>query len=462
MPSTPSPESTTAAMLASTNPANGDFIGTVPVTPAEWIPRIVEEAREAATGWRALSFEERGALLIQGGEMLMGKAEALGELLSREMGKTRASGRGEVKSSGKSIQGKVARVSAALAPHTTTKHGVATTVVHDPVGVCGVIAPWNYPMNMIQWMVVPALMAGNAVVLKPSEETPLIAQAFVDTLNEFLPPGILRIVHGRDGQGRALVNSTVDLIAFTGSRAVGVHSMAAAATSMKRLILELGGKDPLLVLKGADVQAAADFAVSNSFDNTGQMCVSTERVLVHQSLADEFENKVVAAAKQHRAGPWDEDGVTMGPMIHGTQRAHVLSQLIDAVSQGARLLLGTTTPRKFFVDPTVITGVTDEMDIAKEETFGPVVSISRFTDTQKAIRSANAGPYGLGAVVFGATQAAEEAAAQLNAGMIGINRSIFGVGDVPWVGAKQSGFGYHGSPDGWRQFSQTRVISRVE
>ena len=149
-------------------------------------------------------------------------------------------------------------------------------------------------------------------------------------------------------------------------------------------------------------------------------------------------------------------------MIHGTQRAHVLSQLIDAVSQGARLLLGTTTPRKFFVDPTVITGVTDEMDIAKEETFGPVVSISRFTDTQKAIRSANAGPYGLGAVVFGATQAAEEAAAQLNAGMIGINRSIFGVGDVPWVGAKQSGFGYHGSPDGWRQFSQTRVISRVE
>jgi acyl-CoA reductase-like NAD-dependent aldehyde dehydrogenase len=448
-------------VLISYNPANGEVVGEVPITDPAEIPGIVEGARASAASWRAMSLEERGAALKKAGERLVERADSLGEQLSREMGKPLGRGIGEVRSCGKSMAGKVERAIAALSASSERNDKVETTLHRDPLGVCGVISPWNYPMSMPHWMVVPALMAGNAVVLKPSEETPLTAQAYAEVLAEFLPAGVLRVVHGADAQGKALVDADVNLIAFTGSRSAGIHIMRAAAGGLKRLVLELGGKDPLIVLDDADVEAAAKFAVGNSFDNSGQMCVSTERIFVHESIGDAFEKRLSDLAAEYKHGPWDAEGVKIGPMIHERQRAHVLGHIEDAIEKGATATVGGASAPDRFVLPTVLTGVREDMKIASEETFGPVACVTRFTDVEEALQVANASVYGLGAVVFGRDEErAHGVARRLDAGMIGVNKSIFGVGDTPWVGAKQSGFGYHGSADGYRQFAQTRVVSR--
>ena len=188
--------------------------------------------------------------------------------------------------------------SPALAPETVEDGRVRSTVYHDPLGVVAAITPWNFPMSMPAWLAVPALAAGNTVVLKPSEETPLSGQAYAEALNQFLPPDVLSVVHGADDQGKALVRSDVDMIAFTGSREVGKHIMGAASDGLKRVILELGGKDPMIVLSDADLQAAAAFAVRNSFRNAGQVCVSTERIYVEAPVADAFEALVCRLALQ--------------------------------------------------------------------------------------------------------------------------------------------------------------------
>ncbi len=448
--------------LASLDPATGEVVGEVPVTPAADIAGIVDEAREAAAQWRALTHQERAGRLTLAGEALVERSEELGTLLSREMGKPRDHGIGEVRSCGAGMRTKAERAAAALAPVAEVTNDVETTIYRDPLGVCALITPWNYPVLTTHWMIVPALMAGNAVVLKPSEETPLIGQAYAEVLMGVLPDGVLRVVHGGDEQGKALVAASVDLVAFTGSREAGMHIMAAAAHGLKRLVLELGGKDPLIVLDDADLEAAARMAVNNSLDNAGQTCVATERVIVAAAIADAFEARVVELASDVKAGPWDAAGVTYGPMIHARQRDHVIGHIREALEAGATALLGGPEQPERYIEPTVLTGVTGDMRIAQEETFGPVVCISRFESISDAVREANASPFGLGAMVFGADEArAHDVARQLDAGMIGVNRSLGGVGDTPWVGAKQSGFGYHGSPDGTRQFAQTRVVRRV-
>jgi len=235
--------------------------------------------------------------------------------------------------------------------------------------------------------------------------------------------------------------------------------MARASSSLKRLVMELGGNDPMIVMKDADIQAAAGFAVASSFENAGQMCISTERIYVDESIAAEFEKHVVAIAKQYRVGPWDMEGVNIGPIINSKQHSHIIEHIRDAREKKARLLLGSSDNPESYIKPTVLADMTPDMRIEQEETFGPVVCMSRFTDVEEAVVRANNSNYGLGAVVFGGVDA-REVAQQLEAGMIGINQGVGGGGNVPWVGAKQSGFGFHGSPDGHRQFSQVRVVSR--
>lgn len=447
-----------STQLNSYNPANGEHLGSVAVTDAADIPAIVATSRQASTLWTQIPMEQRIALLEQAGVELVERAEELGELLSREMGKPLQSGINEVRGCGQSMASKARRVAEALAPVDHSSESTITRVSYEPLGVCAVISPWNYPMSMVHWMVVPALVAGNSVILKPSEETPLIAQAYADVLRRYLPENLLQVVHGADEQGKALVAADVNLIVFTGSRATGQRIMASAAGSLKRLILELGGKDPLLVLPDANLEDAARFAVSNSLENSGQMCIATERILVAEEVATIFEQLVIKLAEGYTTGPWNQPGVKLGPMINASQRQIVLEQIRDAVNKGAKVLLGGTEHPDYYIEPTVLTGITDDMLIAREETFGPVICISHYQDLDQAIATANNTPYGLGAVVFGQQQA-NEVAARFDAGMVGINKSIFGTGDVPWIGAKQSGFGYHGSPDGHRQFARPKVIS---
>ncbi|MCA9727126.1 MAG: aldehyde dehydrogenase [Candidatus Eisenbacteria bacterium] len=450
----------TAPVLHSLNPATGEVVGSVPITPVREIPAMIQRAREAQREWRRMSLEDRAACLVRGGKVLVERADELGRLLTREMGKPLREGVGEVRGCGAWMEEETRDIAAALQPDHLEDERTISTVFHDPYGVCAAITPWNFPISMPHSLVIPALMAGNTVILKPSEETPLIAQAYVEVLSAFLPSDVLSIVHGADEQGKALVAGDVDIIAFTGSRETGKKILGSASGGLKRVILELGGKDPLVVLHDADIDKAARFAALNSFRNAGQVCVSTERIYVDERIAPEFEQALLRHAGELPVGAGEDESTRIGPMINLRQRDHVLSHVDDAVKKGAHVLGQGPSAQGNFLQPTVLTGVSHEMDIMREETFGPVACVMRFRNDDEAIALANDTPFGLGAAVFGEEEHAAQIGRQLDAGMIGINKGCGGAAGSPWVGAKQSGYGYHSSREGHRQFTQARVVSR--
>ena len=313
-------------------------------------------------------------------------------------------------------------------------------------------------MAMAHWLIIPALVSGNSVIFKPSEDTPLIAEEYASAFKSVLPKNVLQIVHGDEEQGKVLVKSDVNLIGFTGSKEVGKDIMKNSASGLKRLIMELGGKDPLIVMEDAEVDKAARFAVASSFENAGQMCTSTERIYVDEKVAELFEQRVTYYASHYQVGTWDNPNANIGPIINEKQRDIILNHIEDAKSRGARVLLEKEHPEGF-VSPTVITDIKDDMLIFQEETFGPVVAISHYENIDEAIHRANSSEFALGASIFGKKDV-DYVAKKLDAGMLGINQGNGSVGDTPWVGAKQSGYGYHGSPDGHRQFTQAKVVSR--
>lgn len=440
--------------LTSYNPSNGEAVGSVELTPAADVAAIVQRARVAQKTWCAVPMNEKVNLIAKASALVEQQAEQLAVLMSKEMGKDINRSTGEVYSSANS--GPAIAQQAQNALQAKKSHG--TTIEYVPMGVVAVISPWNYPLMMAVNLIMPALIAGNTVVFKPSEETPLIAQAYIDLLNQVLPKDVIQIIHGAKEQGQALVEAGVNVVAFTGSQKAGKDIMKRASNTLTRLVMELGGNDPMVVTADADIPSAARFAVASSFENAGQMCISTERIYVDEKVANEFEQMVTAIASQYQIGPWDQPQVNIGPIINERQRNNVIAHIDDAVAKGARVLLGGTDHPDYFIKPTVIADVTTEMRMEQEETFGPVVSISRYTDLDEAIERANDSDYGLGAVVFAGANAAA-IARRLEAGMVGVNGGVGGGGDAPWVGAKQSGFGYHGSAEGHRQFAQVKVIS---
>lgn len=442
--------------LTSYDPSNGESLGTVSATGCEQIEHMVATAHMAAEQWQKLTLAERVAIVEKAYAELELSIKDMAILLSREMGKDILRSTGEVRGT---VYGGSHLARTAMVALESTDLGQGTSIEYRALGVAVVISPWNYPLAMANNLIVPALIAGNAVVFKPSEETPLIAQVFVEKLNNVLPQDLLQIVYGDGVQGQVLVESDVNLIAFTGSQAVGKQIMATAAGHLKRLVMELGGNDPMIVMEDARLDAAVRFAVASSFENAGQMCVSTERIYVDEKIADRFEQEVVELASAYESGPWDMQGVNIGPIINAKQYNKIVDHIRDAEEKGARILLGGSTQEQPYISPTVITDMTPDMLIEQEETFGPVIAISRYVAIEDAIRRANDSVYGLGAVVYGGAQA-NVVADQLEAGMIGVNHGVGGSGDAPWVGAKQSGFGFHGSPEGHRQFAQVRVMSR--
>jgi acyl-CoA reductase-like NAD-dependent aldehyde dehydrogenase len=446
-------------MLSSINPLDQSVVGEVVVTPGDQVAAVVGHARQTQRGWGAMSLDERRGVLKPLGGLIESRGDEFARLITLEMGKPITEAKGEIAATVGRLEHELDAIAEALSPESLDDGTTRSTIYHDPFGVCACITPWNFPLMMPHWLVLPALMAGNAVVLKPSEETPLVAQLYADMLNQLLPPGVLQVVHGRDDQGKALVASEVDLICFTGSRETGKHIMAAASGGLKRVILELGSKDPLVVLEDADVKAAARFAATNSFKNAGQVCVSTERVYVPKSIAEPFIDELVSASGEVVIGDGLDTSTVLGPMVNARQRDHVLKQIDDAVASGAKVAFGHTGHHDNFVMPTVLTGVTHDMDIARTETFGPVACVITVRDEDEAVRLANDSEFGLGAVVFGESEHAQRLARLLNAGMVGINKSVGGACGAPWVGARQSGYGYHGSRDGHRQFCQPRVVS---
>ncbi len=444
--------------LTSVNPATGEPVGQVSVTPVDDIPAVLQRAHEAQPAWAARSVDERLEVLQSLIPAFEARAEELGQLVTHEMGKPLAEGIGEVEYGIKGLAGELEELREALAPEHMSDGTTCSTLYRDPLGVAVAITPWNFPFLMPLQVVIPALAAGNTVVMKPSEEVPLIGQAFAEVCMSVLPADVLQIVHGADAQGKALVRGDCHLIAFVGSRAAGQDILSAAGSGLKRVVLELGGKDPMIVLDDADLEKAVAFAVRNSFRNCGQVCVSTERIYVEDSIADEFEAKVAEGCRNLIVGSGIEEGVQIGPMVSHTQKEMVIDQLEQAKREGANVMCGDEPMDGNFVRPTVLTGLSHDMSIMHDETFGPIACIMRVANAEQAVTLANDTPYGLGAAVFGGDRA-PDVARQLTAGMIGINQGCGGAQGTPWVGAGQSGYGYHSGRDGHRQFTQVRVVS---
>lgn len=444
---------------SATIPSRTNALPPVPQpTPVSAIGEIVASARRTQPAWAALGRDERARLIGLAATELTSRAEEIGALASREMGNPRREAIGEANHCAASIAASAQEVARALAPEMLEDATVSSELRFDPLGIAACITPWNFPLAMPQDVVVPSLVAGNTVVLKPSEKTPRCGDAWAQCLMAHLPEGVLQVIHGDEVQGKALVQADVNLIAFVGSRAAGKHIMREAASGLKRLVLELGGKDALIVLEDADIDAAVAFATRNCFRNAGQVCVGTERIFVHASVAQAFTQALAIRAAALIQGDPADEATQIGPMADASQASHVRASIDDALRHGATLVTGGLGDGDY-VKPTVLTGVTDAMRIMREETFGPVACIIPVASDDEAIRRANGTPFGLGGSVFGEREHALRVARALDTGMVGINKGCGGADGCPWVGAKESGFGYHSGTAGHRQFAQTRVIS---
>jgi len=446
-----------------TDPATGATIAEIEITDDAELARIVALARSAQPAWAALSFEERAQKLRAGAAALGERAEELGETITREMGKPLAEAKREAAAWVGHTAEVLEEIEIALAPEVLPGSDSETILERHPMGVVAAITPWNFPVSMPLSILIPALASGNTVVFKPSELVPLTGAIVAECFASALPEGVLNLVQGAGDVGANLVAGDVDMVGFVGSRDTGQRIMKAAGDGLKRLILELGGKDPLVVFADADLESAAECAVRHSLRNTGQVCCSVERVYVAESIAEEFERLVVAKASDWSHGNGFDAGSKMGPMVSDEQRGKVAIQVDSAVAAGARLLLGgkPVEGEGYFYPATVLGDVDQSLTISHEETFGPVISLTPFDGSEeRAVELANDTPYGLGANVYtGDLERGMRVARQIRSGQVGINQYLGSAKGTPWVGARQSGFGFLGGIEGHRQFTLPKSLS---
>ncbi|HEY0191816.1 MAG TPA: aldehyde dehydrogenase family protein [Kofleriaceae bacterium] len=455
---TPTPE-----RLSSFNPATRELVGTVPVHSAAEVDAAVARARVAAERWGALSFTARGEELTVFRKAIAAHADELAELMHRENGKPELEALTEVMMALSHIAHATACAETALAPRKVSAGVLANfraTVSYHPLGVVGVIGPWNYPLFTPMGSIAYALAAGNAVVWKPSELTPLLAVKVAEiAAATFGLPDLLQVVTGAGATGAALARSAVDKIAFTGSAATGRRVMVAAAERLTPVLLELGGKDPMIVADDADLTKAAEACVFGALTNAGQACISVERVYVAESVHDAFVDEVVKQVRELKVG--GDDG-HLGAMTSPAQVAIVRDHLEDAIARGA--VVHTGGPDAIsgsYIQPTVLTGVDHQMKIMTDETFGPVIPIQKVGSTDEAVKLANDSRYGLGSTVF-AGKAARAIADKLRTGMTAVNAvmAFSGIPALPFGGVGDSGFGRIHGDEGIREFS--RVKSTAE
>jgi acyl-CoA reductase-like NAD-dependent aldehyde dehydrogenase len=448
--------------LDSHDPATGVVVGSVPVHTAEDVDAAVVRARAAAAEWSALSFADREAELARFRAGLATACDELTELIHRENGKPKLDALTEVFMALSHLQHAAHRAAKALRPQKVSPGLMANyraTVSYHPVGVVGVIGPWNYPIFTPMGSIAYALAAGNAVVFKPSELTPLIGLKIGEIAARTIAiPNVLQVVTGAGATGAALARAAVDKIAFTGSAATGKKVMQAAAERLTPVLMELGGKDPMIVTEDADVAKAAEAAVFGALTNAGQACISIERVYVHESIYDRFVDKVVEEVRGVKVG--GDDG-HLGAMTSTSQVAIVKDHLEDAVARGAKVLTGGPAAISGnFIQPTVLVDVTPEMKVMRDETFGPVIPIVKVASTEEAVRVANDTHYGLGSAVFGGKQA-RGIADRIRAGMTSVNSvlSYAAITSLPFGGVGESGFGRIHGDEGLREFTRTKATA---
>jgi succinate-semialdehyde dehydrogenase/glutarate-semialdehyde dehydrogenase len=448
------PAKSSGAEIISHNPATGEEIGRAPLVIPEEVARAVGRAREAQGAWAARSFRERGHAIMKARKIFLHELEEIATLISRETGKPVAEAISMELSPALDLMQYFARKTAALLQPRRISVGQYWTMgrssyeIYKPMGVIGIISPWNFPWATPLAEVVMALMAGNAVVLKPSELTPLTALKIGELFSAAgLPDNVLQIVTGDGSTGAALVASGVDKILFTGSVATGRRVAEAAAKYLIPVVLELGGKDAMVVLDDANVVNAARAAVWGAFANCGQSCSSIERCYVHESIAERFIAEVVKETKRLRQGPETNQNADLGPMSNERQLRIVERHVNHALEHGAVALTGGERLREVaapFYPPTVLINVNHEMDVMREETFGPVLPIMTFTTDDEAVRLANDSDFGLTASVFTNNSGrGQQVARQIDAGTVMINEVVYthAIAQTPWGGTKQSGLG---------------------
>ncbi|MDN6838778.1 MAG: NAD-dependent succinate-semialdehyde dehydrogenase, partial [Staphylococcus equorum] len=440
--------------IAVVNPANGNSIGKVPSVTEDIVQQAIDSASTAFETWSNYTAETRQGYLEQWAVNLLNKQEALATIMSEEQGKPYAEAFGEVGVCAKFIrwfaeEGK--RIYGEVIPPSSENQRISVT--KQPVGVCGLITPWNFPGAMVARKVAPALAAGCTVIVKPSSETPRIAIAIFDELMATgIDKGVANIVTGSSSviSDKLFEDKRVRKMSFTGSTPIGKKLMSKASDQVKRISLELGGNAPAIVLPDADLDNAADAIVDNKFENSGQMCNGINVVLVHKDVKAEMTQKIIDRVKTIKVGPGDQEDTQVGPLINQKAIDKVEHLVADAMKQGAQVETGgdkaDISTSSLFYQPTVITGVERTMAIAQEEIFGPVAPIITFDDEDEAIDIANASPYGLAAYFFSNNiNTVYKISEKLEFGMIGVNGTQLSVPQAPFGGIKESGMGREGS-----------------
>jgi len=444
--------------LVSINPATGEALGRVPVASAEEVRARIAALKEGAAAWRKTPLEERMRILGRVSLLIRERTELMARLMTREQGKPLRESRAEVANAAERLDYFCATAERALEPmRETLSDGTRLVTRFEPVGVVAAIKPWNFPVGIPLWTIGPALLAGNTVLFKPSERTPLLGEKIRELIREAgASERVFDVVHGEDDVGRAIVASDVEMIAFVGSQAAGREIFRESAAHLRRLVLELGGKDPMIVCADADLQGAVDGAVAGTFRNCGQVCCGVERIYVERPLFDPFLEAVVERVKRLRVGDGSEEGTEVGPMNREEEIRRVERHLEDAVSRGARVLAGGHRIGNLFFQPTVITDVKPDMLLAREETFGPVMSVAAVASVQEAVREANSTEFGLTASVWtNNARRGEEIARRLRAGTIAVNQTVGSIVQAPWGGVKKSGIGRMLGPEAAREFTET-------
>ena len=447
------------------NPATGQRIGAVPECGATETRRAIEAADRAFPAWRDMTAGDRCAIVRKWFDLMLTHKADLALILTTEQGKPLAEANAEIAIGAAYVEwfaeeGK--RIYGDVIP--TVGNDRRLVVVKQPVGVCAAITPWNFPCSMITRKVAPALAAGCTVVIKPAEATPYSALALAELGERAgFPPGVLNVVVGRAAEigGEMCANPTVRKLSFTGSTQVGRLLMKQVAPTVKKISLELGGNAPFIVFDDADLDAAADGAIISKFRNAGQTCVCANRIFVQDAVYDAFAEKLAARVRRFVIGDGTKPGVTQGPLIDAKALAKVEDHVADAKAQGAKVALGgrRSDLGGNFYEATILTDVTRDMKIFREETFGPVAPLIRFKDDAEAIRLANDSEFGLASYFYSRDIArCWRAAEALEAGMVGVNTGLITTQVAPFGGVKQSGLGREGSKYGIDEYVEVKYI----
>jgi len=451
------------ATIEVSNPFNGDVIGTVPSLTTADVNDAVTYSHEAQITWAAKTPQERAQLLQKWADLIDANKEDLAIIMTAEQGKPLAESRGEIGYANSFIrwfaeEGK--RVYGDVIPATNSQ--LRYVVLKQPVGVCAAITPWNFPAAMITRKAAPALAAGCTIIIKPATETPFSALALGALAEQAgIPAGVIQVVTGKSSViGDILTgDARIHKLSFTGSTEVGRTLMAQCAPTIKKLSLELGGNAPFIVFDDADLEKAAEGLIASKYRNAGQTCVCANRVYVQDSIKDEFLDIFIKKVAELKVGDGMEEGVNVGPLINEKALQKVQALLKDALDKGATLIAGgsTNNASALAYNPTVITDISADMDIASEEIFGPIAPIFTFSSEEEVIRAANDTIYGLAAYFYSSDYArAWRVTEGLEYGMVGHNTGMLSTEVAPFGGVKQSGFGREGSKYGIEEYVVTK------